>query len=100
MVNFLVCSDRGCSVSCHARYRCDRADVDDRALRLWTAFSVLTFYFFARGVRENRVYFSLVAAGFYALTCWSKELYVPIIAILSYCRKAIGKYAFVIPGSQ
>lgn len=45
-------------------------------------FSVLTFYFFARGVRENKIYFSLVAAGFYALACWSKELYVPIIAIL------------------
>lgn len=45
-------------------------------------FSVLTFYFFARGVRENKIYFSLLAAMFYALACWSKELYVPIIAIL------------------
>lgn len=45
-------------------------------------FSVLTFYFFARGIRENNVYFSVTAAGFYALACWSKELYVPIIALL------------------
>lgn len=45
-------------------------------------FSVLTFYFFARGVREGRISFSLLAAGFYAAACLSKELYVPIIAIL------------------
>ncbi|MDV6344229.1 hypothetical protein [Nitrosomonas sp. Is37] len=45
-------------------------------------FSVLTFYFFARGVRENKINFSLLSAGFYALACWSKELYVPIIGIL------------------
>ncbi|MDP1787915.1 glycosyltransferase family 39 protein [Nitrosomonas sp.] len=57
-------------------------------------FSVLTFYFFARGVRENRIYFSLVAAGFYALACWSKELYVPIIAILIFLPESNWKVRF------
>lgn len=45
-------------------------------------FSVLVFYFFVRGVRENRIRYSFLAAIFYFLACWSKELYVPIITIL------------------
>ena len=57
-------------------------------------FSVLTFYFFACGVRESRIYFSLVAAGFYALACWSKELYVPIIAILIFLPESNWKVRF------
>lgn len=54
-------------------------------------FSVLTFYSFARGVRENKINFSLLAAGFYALACWSKELYVPIIGILVLWPESKGK---------
>ncbi len=57
-------------------------------------FSVLTFYFFARGVRENRINFSLLAAGFYFLACWSKELYVPIIAILIFFPESDWKVRF------
>lgn len=45
-------------------------------------FSVLVFYFFLRGIRENRNYYSFLAAIFYFLACWSKELYVPIIIML------------------
>ncbi len=45
-------------------------------------FSVLVFYFFVRGVRENRIRYSFLAAIFYFLACWSKELYAPIITIL------------------
>lgn len=45
-------------------------------------FSVLVFYFFVRGVRENKISYSFWAAAFYFLVCWSKELYVPIILIM------------------
>ena len=45
-------------------------------------FTILAFYFFARGLRENNPFLSAAAAGVYALACLSKELYVPIIAIL------------------
>lgn len=45
-------------------------------------FTILAFYFFVRGIRENSLHKSLTAAGFYALACLCKELYVPIIAIL------------------
>ncbi len=45
-------------------------------------FTILAFYCFVRGLRENNLLLSVIAAGFYALACLSKELYVPIIAIL------------------
>ena len=44
-------------------------------------FTILGFYFFVRGVRNDNLLLSVAAAGFYALACLSKELYVPIIAI-------------------
>lgn len=45
-------------------------------------FSVLTFYFLTRGIREKKILFSLLSAACYAMACWSKEVYVPIIALL------------------
>lgn len=45
-------------------------------------FTILTFYFFTRGIRENNLYLSVLAAFFYLLACWSKELYVPAILAL------------------
>ncbi len=45
-------------------------------------FSVLMFLCFAQGLQKNDIRFTLSAALFYALACWSKELYVPLIAVL------------------
>ncbi len=45
-------------------------------------FTILALYFFVRGLRENNPFLSTTAAGVYAMACLSKELYVPIIAIL------------------
>lgn len=45
-------------------------------------FSVLMFFCFVKGLQKNDIRFTLSAALFYALACWSKELYVPLIAVL------------------
>ncbi len=45
-------------------------------------FTILALYFFVRGVRENKLAFSILAASFYVLACLCKELYVPLIMVL------------------
>ncbi len=45
-------------------------------------FTILTLCFFTRGVRDNNLYLSILAAFFYWLACWSKELYVPVVLVL------------------
>ncbi len=45
-------------------------------------FSILTFYFFTRSIQEKNFNLSLLAAACYVMACLSKEVYVPIIAIL------------------
>ncbi len=64
-------------------------------------FSILVFYFFTRGIREDKIYYSILAAFFYLLACWCKELYVPIIVILFLLpehnwRKRIRHLGFII----
>lgn len=45
-------------------------------------FSILAIHTFVISLRHQRLGLSIAAAFFYALACWSKELYVPLIGVL------------------
>jgi len=45
-------------------------------------FSICSYFCFTQSLRKANIAMAVMAAAFYALACWSKELYVPMIGLI------------------